>query len=555
MQIDDVYQNADGTQSPAIGLYSNADDSPVILRNIAPGVEDRDAANVGQLCTKLPQPVDGVQVGDYLRVAAVSEDGKMVTKLVRADPPTDGEDGKTAYQYAQDGGYTGTEAQFAARLALPFLTPEMYGAKGDGVTDDSTAIQAAIDAAGTTPVYLSRKTYAISTGLSFSHSNRRFKCDGTLSYSGENAAVTIGSHTIVAEIDTIAAPNGTAVKVAGANKYIANCQITVGRINSSKIGLHLYTDTVSVTYNQFRIGHISATEIGVYAECQASYINENWYWLGKITGCTTGVKLYSADALESAAGFGANDNHFFSGSFEGIADDGCAIHIENSSGNKFEHLRCAENYGKNSIVLRGFSKGNDIKLSRINLSEIDISEHTGGHSNILRSTMISDESNGYILGTEARIDAESNLGITYDARCARIGISVYEGVFTDNVISQINKLIPNALYFELESINGKTYTLGNIYSHYLSMAQGTPVAVIFGETGGRVLLVDTNGDTILDNTDGKYAGKTLSIQWVGYDKTGGNNVWSIIKNAALTTEIWEFTIADGSTVQKAVLLG
>lgn len=36
----------------------------------------------------------------------------------------DGEDGKSAYDYAKDGGYTGTEAEFAAKLAAEYLTSE-----------------------------------------------------------------------------------------------------------------------------------------------------------------------------------------------------------------------------------------------------------------------------------------------------------------------------------------------------------------------------------------------------------------------------------------------
>lgn len=55
-----------------------------------------------------------------------------------------GEDGKTAYQYAQDGGFTGTENDFAAKLATPFVTPQMYGAVGDGVNDDTSAFENAL---------------------------------------------------------------------------------------------------------------------------------------------------------------------------------------------------------------------------------------------------------------------------------------------------------------------------------------------------------------------------------------------------------------------------
>jgi len=54
------------------------------------------------------------------------------------------------------------------RVMGDYITPEMYGAKGDGVTDDTAAIQAAIDAAEDGEVHLSKKTYC-HTGLSITH--------------------------------------------------------------------------------------------------------------------------------------------------------------------------------------------------------------------------------------------------------------------------------------------------------------------------------------------------------------------------------------------------
>ena len=49
---------------------------------------------------------------------------------------------------------------------MGIVTPEMYGAKGDGVTDDSEAIQAMINAAQPfETVYFNNKTYAIATGI------------------------------------------------------------------------------------------------------------------------------------------------------------------------------------------------------------------------------------------------------------------------------------------------------------------------------------------------------------------------------------------------------
>jgi hypothetical protein len=76
MTIDDAIDNADGTKTPVINHYSNEADYAVILRNVAPGVEDRDAANVGQLKTRLVAPLTA-SVGQYIKITAVDDGGKV----------------------------------------------------------------------------------------------------------------------------------------------------------------------------------------------------------------------------------------------------------------------------------------------------------------------------------------------------------------------------------------------------------------------------------------------------------------------------------------------
>lgn len=409
----------------------------------------------------------------------------------------------------------------------PFITPEMFGAKGDGTTDDSAAIQAAIDAAGnTTPVYLSKRTYKLSAGLTINTRYAIFRCDGTLDYSGTDAAVTLGNlDCATVNIHTIRATNGIGVKLDGTAGGVRNCNIHVGFIRSSTIGLYLYTNGEPVYYNKIRIDSIESTETNVSVYADGGYINENWYWIGRISGgANCGLKLRA-----SSAALAVGRNVFYTCDIEGIADTGTAIHLENAKGNEFRGLRCEEYYGAHSVVFNGVCSNNVVELSRITFQEVDISGLASGSDfNVLRCAKLGTGNYadaGYFAGTEAWVSYKH--GITYDPRNANVYTAVESTTFADNEISTLeDRTIPTTLNF-LASTNDLEFTLGAIYSEYGSLARGFPVVFKFGSARGFILLKDSRGGTILDNTSGAYASKTLSIRWNGYDKYTSENMWDI----------------------------
>ena len=72
----------------------------------------------------------------------IGDNGNWYLGSTDTGKPSRGDDGKSAYSYAQDGGYTGTEAEFAAKLAaekLPNPYPLTFTGAVSGSYDGSSA--------------------------------------------------------------------------------------------------------------------------------------------------------------------------------------------------------------------------------------------------------------------------------------------------------------------------------------------------------------------------------------------------------------------------------
>lgn len=78
---------------------------------------------------------------------------------------SDGKSGKSAYDYAKDAGYAGSEEEFSKKLTkgYPNTSVTEYGAKGDGITNDTKAFQDAL--AANRVVFVPGGTYVLSGTL------------------------------------------------------------------------------------------------------------------------------------------------------------------------------------------------------------------------------------------------------------------------------------------------------------------------------------------------------------------------------------------------------
>ena len=96
---------------PAGGSGGTSDHSALYNR-------DKEDQHPMSAVTGLVEALGGKQpTGDYLTQDNLQSATDAVLAQAKASGEFDGADGKSAYQYAQDGGYTGTEAEFAEKLA------------------------------------------------------------------------------------------------------------------------------------------------------------------------------------------------------------------------------------------------------------------------------------------------------------------------------------------------------------------------------------------------------------------------------------------------------
>lgn len=446
--------------------------------------------------------------------------------------------------FDNDAGYLTTHQDISGKANVNevaiYITPEQFGAVGDGINDDSEFIQKALDSADKeVTIYLGTKNYLIESSLLLTGSYKTLICDGRITYKGNDAAIIVkNAYRCKVEISTIDAPNGTAFKMdasgiegeEGIGPVYCN-DFTINTIRNSLIGFHLYTNYTQISHNTIRNNYLKASDTGVKVWADNgtnAYINENLWYMDWIAGdWNYGIYLHSDPALNNIGGYGVNDNKFYSGSLEGQNKSSVPLMIEQSWGNYFKDLRLAEGYGDTSIKLKGKCTRNDIGVNHLTLSEVDITEiGSGSVHNVLRCRGTnSDTTNYFIVGDEIRVTAAH--GFTYFPDRYNYNVNIKKDTYQDNIIKHIGTVIPTAVTFRDEEINNGIFIVDGIYSDHGSMARGFPLSVRFGSENGRVLLKDNKNNDIIDNRNGEFDDKTVSIKWNGFHNGLNKNIWEI----------------------------
>ena len=150
-----------------------------------------------------------------------------------------------------------------------YVTPQQFGAKGNGVKDDTDAIQAALDADGS--VYFSRGEYVISRPIVITNKahwsmNAR---DAVFRYSGEGYAIRIlNARQCRIEVGYVSAPNGGGIEFYSDSKDSWSQYVTL--------------------YFDFIVAKTDCIHVETYAD---GWANENRVYGGQFARGENGVNI------------------------------------------------------------------------------------------------------------------------------------------------------------------------------------------------------------------------------------------------------------------------
>ena len=168
-----------------------------------------------------------------------------------------------------------------------YVTPQMFGAVGDGINDDTAAVMQALNAAysETKTLYFPEGSYKCSATLTFTDPQFDIKMDGTLYYTGNGNAFefnTVRNRNISVRIKhDLPISAGSALKC---DRFYNN-NVVIIRIEGFTTALDFHSTTGMNAYNQIYLNHIVNCAIGIslYADLPSGWNNENIFIGGRIT--------------------------------------------------------------------------------------------------------------------------------------------------------------------------------------------------------------------------------------------------------------------------------
>lgn len=308
----------------------------------------------------IPAGVDAIRTTGY---ATVGDGGAALYKRAASEPSHSGK-----FQSADTAWW---------EIAEHELYPEMFGAVGDGTTNDSTAINAMLTAASTTKSVCRTRpetVYAIATTTIAVPGDVEFRmaADSYLKYTGTGSAVTVNAggsasrykrHAIAVEKSNNSWHLGTDTSSIGiVVENLRQCTVDVMRCVGFWTGLRVYGNGDGIVDNIFNLGHIQNNRFGIRDHTAAAgWSNQNTFIGGMVR--VDSDKATTADTnnveptliyLDTAVNWS-----FYNVNLEGNLVSPAQIAYVNDNWNAFHNCRY-EQQGTDTFVITSSATGTQV---------------------------------------------------------------------------------------------------------------------------------------------------------------------------------------------------
>lgn len=267
---------------------------------------------------------------------------------------TSGDGGAAYYKMSASGTENGMDVLVCANnlyatliVTESYVTPEMFGAYGDGTNDDANSLQRTIDYATAHAIKVEfsfGKTYSVSVGITIG--NVDVCMNSPILYAGNGTAVTIGEQTssINRHCYKVWVTSGKTPYMTGSvglQAYNAvNCDFSIHTISGFERGAVFSGYNRGFGYNRINVTYIGNCmyAITLRSDGTGGWCNENYFYNGRLF-VQSGLSYsnnYIGITIDSEHEYYANANTFENMSIEGA---GICIHVVYGILNKFNRIR------------------------------------------------------------------------------------------------------------------------------------------------------------------------------------------------------------------------
>ena len=224
---------------------------------------------------------------------------------------------------------------------LGYVTPQMFGAKGDGVTDDTSAIRSAVKLCedNDKSFYLPIGDYVTSETIDLSNV-KTVEFDGVIIYMGDGVAIRVNAQSRTANYKHRLSVRNYNRRHTGTGILLQNIGCSYFDISAEgfEIGCELMGDGEGCGYNTIYPRQIVSNHIGLKLNSKnGGWCNQNVFNSGRIFKWSTDTFDLTGILITSEYGYYSNSNVFYSINLEGNCK--YAIKIEYGQYNRFYEIR------------------------------------------------------------------------------------------------------------------------------------------------------------------------------------------------------------------------